>query len=966
MKLNIKLFANDNIDWAGIMAGKYTRYNGSSTTVKINGQEFLIQIPSGGVNSETSIYVAGRGGDSIGDSYAQMNAARNSNTIVIAPVHLNRNNAMASYDFAEIISDHFNLDNPDITFCGHSASGTIVLDAAQRYITQTGNPTTVVLCDPTGLNSDDSHINYSNFKDSVLLTYCPTGGGATFNNGYTSRLQKAAAAGAKVIVVRYNGDHAMSDNIAAQMGAYDVANLDLPPGYKYQWMDASGKLHDFKSNEEAQAYLDEALIQITGDLYSKCSDLSKFASKYNGKDGTLASDLSFVSNGVSKIVSDIKTVDSYNYTPSANEMPAVSAMYGLADYYNGINTKVYNNLQAEAQAIYDIANAIYQMDEVASIIGQTSLEDGDKLFSASNSAISSKIDALKSTSDQLVSNALDLSNLSGYSNLKEVLGGTGTQMSRSAINDAVTKMLPDLQSSVDTATALKNDAAAFMDGIGASNILQGEAWDAVKTNLETYSNLLDVSIEASTFIQDVLGNALTQFVQFFDAAQKQNVSAGAYYGDIVGLLNAIDDSESIDTSLLGDLETALTSLQADITDLSAKIEAGCPAVPKYRCTASDEKGNCTASEEYYDPYTPSQCSEFEEHLALAQAVSGAVSYQIGRINDFVAISDNVNNMLSDALDTVKSVYDNPADLVEGNQDFGKLFELDFSKYGIDSKDDYKQVLQDYYDKINPTTAETPAVGDVTDPTGATDDEPYYGSGNPGGGGGGGGDTGGTVPQPTYTLPTTTNLTYTLPSPTYTMPTLTVPTTTVTPTNPDDSDDRSDAEAEARRRATITPTPSTSTDDDEEARRRAAEEAARRAQRTDSTSSVGGDGATVTSSDGVTRLGTDSRPYTNSRPSYPTSFDDSIEDSVLTDPVIDGLTPDTVTDYSEPIINEPLNAEIIPDEQPVIPEKKENKALKTMGIAAGIGMAAGAAALGAHVLMKDKEDEESDEEYGYDK
>ena len=104
MKLNILLFANNDIDWAGILANKYVRYSGGQNTIKINGQEFLIQVPSGGINSDTNIYVAGRGGDSIADVYAQMDAARGSNTIVIAPVHLTRENAMASYDFAEIIA----------------------------------------------------------------------------------------------------------------------------------------------------------------------------------------------------------------------------------------------------------------------------------------------------------------------------------------------------------------------------------------------------------------------------------------------------------------------------------------------------------------------------------------------------------------------------------------------------------------------------------------------------------------------------------------------------------------------------------------------------------------------------------------------------------------------------------------------------------------------------------------------
>ena len=56
----------------------------------------------------------------------------------------------------------------------------------------------------------------------------------------------------------------------------------------------------------------------------------------------------------------------------------------------------------------------------------------------------------------------------------------------------------------------------------------------------------------------------------------------------------------------------------------------------------------------------------------------------------------------------------------------------------------------------------------------------------------------------------------------------------------------------------------------------------------------------------------------------------------------------------------------PIEIPTDAPTPSNNGLKTMGIAAGVGLAVGASALGAHTIMKSKEDDEGDDDFGYEK
>ncbi len=996
-RLNICLFGDDNIDWDGILGNKYYSY--PNNTVTIDGRQYIIQCPDT-IDENTTFYIASRGAGGVGDASSTLAAANGKNVIVILPVNQDNGDYPAAVDVMNTMANHLGIEN-NATFSGHSNSGPLAMQAAQKYIQETGNPTTIILNDPSTQGGGDKNIDYSNFKDSLIINYTPSAGGASKSSGFDARLQKAAAAGAKVLVVRYsNGDHGSADDVAASMGAYDPATMQLidngsyvnshggtyNSNYKYQWMDENGNLHDFANAEEAQAFLDDALIEITGSLWENCDSLEEFASKFNGKGDTLASNLVFVSNSMNDLKGKIVAREDFNYSGAAGEAQIINAMYSAADYYSGINNKVYSNLSSEADAIYAIANGIFNMDQAASMVAETALtENMQRLYSTSNPEIADGLEKLNAATQSLLDEATSLCDTTKYESLQGMLttgDGNIGKMSRSAINDAVNSIVPVLQQEVTTAQGLKSSLESFMGGIGGDNLLQGGVWENVANNLEAYGNLLDSSVAASEYMQDVLETALGMYVNFFDNANKEVLSgissagcgefAGAIDG-IIGSLQGFHDDEEIDTNnkdILDEAKSRLEQVEQEAQQLydenKQKFDGECVPWPHQEdeCTGTDANGNCTGWRKVWVKVEPSVCEGYQERMAVAEAAMnsaraliGVVDYQLDRINTFVQITEQASEMMMDAIENIKSVYENPASIMEGNGDFKDKFKLDLSKYGIDDSTNYKQILNDYYEAIKPApAAETNPEGSV-DPTAAAGNENPAGTASPGGTPGGspsGGDpgsSGGVAPGPNVEMPTknptvtpTTTPSPTTPTvtrPTYTTPTYTTPTPTPTkqPTTPTTT--------------TSTPTPTTPGTQPSPS------------QTVIIATTESGDEIVVPTEQkggNVIKMGkggTGGYTKTTEKGNY---SDINSGEVVIDNPVIEAPITD---DFNEPLIIEPEPAQVSVNEIQAAQPAKENKGVKTMGIAAGIGLAVGAAALGAHALVKSKDDDE-DEDYGYDK
>ncbi len=926
--------ANSNVDFNGIRANKYVY---GKQRIVINGHEFYIQCPSK-IDEHTTFFMAGRGSGGIGDTSSTFRQARNENVIIIAPVHQKDSDVLTTVDVIGMLAKEYGIE-PNAGFSGHSNSGTLALKVAQKYIQTYDKPTTIVLNDPYNCQSDSS-INYSLFKDSLIVAYAPISGGCYEN--FKDRCKKAAVAGAKVLVVRYNsGGHGAADDIAAANKAFELDGFTLKgkceyidsyggtysTNLSYEYIDEHGAVHRFGSIEEAQAYLDDALLSVSISLYEKCSELKEFAAHYKGKGDTLASNLSYVSNAMSLIKSQIIEHTDINYTPtSSGEAKIIDSFYTASNYYGAVTNVLYGNLAAEADAVYAIANAIYKLDNCGSMIAETTLTDGVKgLFKTSN--VSNEIEQLSKVSAELFDTAKNAVTADGrYSALREVLGTTPVaggvgKISISSLEAAINAIVPNLQNEVDKANGLKSSVAEFMTGIGTSNILQGETWENVKTNMSNYENLLDCNAKAAVFLSDTIKTAMGMVTDYIQGAESKISAVGQTDYGSLATVNELDDSK------LPELIAAIEEMTTKIAEQEAFIKEQ-EAKPDVCDTCSDDGGKTTYECNCRRPYSAADMQGWKETLEKYIEVKGTLDTYKGVLEGFAPVVANAQKIINDAIEQVKNTYENPTVDTQGNQTFNSDFSLNLSDYGIDDSKDYKKLIDDYYEKLNPKTPETTTEADV-------EDEEDLG-GNPGNPGAPGADIGG---PPAPVLPT---------DPTTEAPVETteieteVPT--MAPTEPRTSVPRTEPETSTPTTTEPTTTGEPTGKEDEP------QEEPTKGGNAEKTSTQGGGGGS--SSKKPKNPNVD--PLTNPN-----------EDSVIDtqgDVVLE--EDNTPNDYVENIIEEPVVDEPLTIEPQV--EQKDNRSLKAMGIASGIGLAVGGAALGAHTMMKKNEEDETDSSYGYDK
>ncbi len=690
---------------------------------------------------------------------------------------------------------------------------------------------------------------------------------------------------------------------------------------------------------------------LRSELIEKDEGLSTFAKVYKS-DGsrTLASDLSFVSNSVDEIRTQISARDGsdLSYTVSKGQAGVLGSAYDLSNYYKGINSALYTDLSAEADAVYTIADSIYRMDGAASLVAETTLSDGvSELFSTTN--FTNNAQQLRELSAKLVSDARAATDMSKYNNLTNFLGsnlqyGNVGSLSKSDLNAAINSIVPQLEAETATAQGLKNSLETFRNGIG-SNILQGGIWDNVGKNLDTFGSLLDANMETSNFIQDVLKAAL---IMVEEAMTEDEMSDEKY------------DELREESRRLG---IKIAALDYELERLVAS---------KHMVTDYDHLGNAIGS--HQEP-PQSLIDSVQTSLDEARDNKEKVDTEISNIEQYVDAVIKAQSLIDEALSQVKATYEDPAMDIDSNAEFSAKYDLNLESLGIDGElSDYVKRFDDYYQSIQPQSTsdlETPA--DTQQPAGNTQQpgvNPSPSSGNPGSGNpSSGGDGGGGNPSTDDSAARKKAEEEAKKK-----------AEEEAKKKAEEEAAKQKAEAEAQRKAaeeeakkgdsSKKDSGTTSSDADrkaaEEAARKAAEEAARKSSTTpsrDSTSSVAEDGSTVTrTSSTPTGSTTYSGGGVNTRPSYtqrsPYTGGDEIIDSgdLIIEPTMENAT---VSDYYEtqipnaPIIEEPVTIDEVSSAQP------KNKGVKTMGIAAGIGLAVGASALGAHALMKSKEDEEED-------
>ena len=74
----------DNIDWEGILSGKYGATTGQ--TININGNFYKIQVPEK-IDENTSVYIVGNGANGFqNDGIYTFKQGKNNNVVLISPI----------------------------------------------------------------------------------------------------------------------------------------------------------------------------------------------------------------------------------------------------------------------------------------------------------------------------------------------------------------------------------------------------------------------------------------------------------------------------------------------------------------------------------------------------------------------------------------------------------------------------------------------------------------------------------------------------------------------------------------------------------------------------------------------------------------------------------------------------------------------------------------------------------------
>ena len=681
------------------------------------------------------------------------------------------------------------------------------------------------------------------------------------------------------------------------------------------------------------------------------SNLARYSSEHksDSKGTTISSNLSYVNNQMDDLQSRISTNESLSYTGGtgslgSSEAPVVGAVYDASNYYTNITNNLYSKLSGEISTVKTIAQAMYDMDQNASSVAENNLTDGSNLNVLSSSNYSTQLVALNANMQDLaVSSAQEASrNFNSLADKLESIVSNGNVgfVSKDALTSAVNNILPILQGESDRASAMQSNINDFISGIGGDNILQGDVWENVRTNMDQYNNLLECNKEAASFLSETIKTAMGLIVDLMDQEGLTEIDDKNYPEYCERLAQALIDIDNLTSTI-------------------AYMKAIQHTVYTY-----DSLGHVTGS--YLDP-SDADIAAQQTLLDEAIDIKEDCEHWKGVYEELASRVQAAQELMSDSVGKIRATYNNPTEVLQGNIDFPNNFNIDlsaYSGYGIDPNSNYPAKVtpatpidpESTTDKAGASNT-SPTVVDTPTPTDTTDDG-YYGDGGYPGGGGVTDPVGGTTPNTPETTPNPTP-TYTVP--TYTMPTLATPTPTSTE---DDSVTRRAAEEEARKRASQrTQTQSTTDSGSQDAA-----DAARRKVTSTGVAASGGSGATVTSADGVTKLGVkrgeggvNYRPYTETNPN---------EDAIVDDFVFEELPNEempVVDDYSEFAPSDQLidTSDIVTEP---IPETKENKTVKTLGIAAGVGLAVGASALGAHTMMTSNEDDkvEEEEDYGYDK
>jgi len=685
---------------------------------------------------------------------------------------------------------------------------------------------------------------------------------------------------------------------------------------------------------------------------SRKDSLAKISASNTTKDdNTLRSNLCIVSDDVHAITGSIRPSQSVNYKAATdNEAKVVGAMYDVTNYFGSVTNALYSNLSDESNAIYNIANLIYHMDKAEALLAETNLDETQKgIYSVSNPEIAFDYERLQNSAAGLSSAVEEAMNAADkYSSLTDFFGtnieaGKVGRISQEALKNAVYNIKNALDEDIATSGQVRGNVSTLL-GRFDQGILTGGVWDDVRTNLESYEKLLKVNEQAAVAIEEAVERSMGMIIDYIDQSADVLKKAGTTTFASGIALDEIDDSQ------LPALEAELKNLQDKIDELTPQLES----MVNSQTTVADKKVGEDGKEVitgYHKEPSDEAIAAFRKQLQDVIDTKKILDDYAGVLRGFAPVVAAAQKEIDYVLNQVKDAFGKPTEFLESNKGFD--VNLDLSAFGIEDKD-YKKIAEDYYNKVKeerekpaevPPAEEKPAgtvpdseVKTDPDPKKDPDPDPDPSPSNPGGPSNPGSPDDGKTPEKTTEKPTEKPTEAPTEKPTE------IPT--MAPTEP-----RTEAPTTPTTEAPTVPyteTPTTPVGPEKP------------------TESGGSGGSSKKKKSSGGSGGSSSKKSKKSDVDPLTPTEPYIETEPPEELPVDPIEPPT-DNYIEPIIPEPIT-EAIPIE-PIEPEPvtpKKGNGLKTMGIAAGVGLAVGASALGAHTIMKSKEEASEEEDFGYEK
>lgn len=447
---------------------------------------------------------------------------------------------------------------------------------------------------------------------------------------------------------------------------------------KYYTVGKDNKLVSLTSNEV------EALI-----LNNEKAPILVSSNELSGN--VISSDLGLVTESMDNLVGYINADGKLEYTAEIGESGLFGAMFDVINYYRNINNSLKAGIVGEANAVSAIAQAYQAIDTAGANVANNVLNapyyGGGSSGGSSGSSSTNEYTVNGMTAEQIdasttsmISNTKASVSSGVFDKISNFLGSTCEpgkigKISVSKLGDTINKIIPSLEEDAKTSTQMKGSIEDFISQINNNGKLKGEAWEKVKKNLSNYKDLLDVSIDSSEFLANVMETAKKMIEDFLNP-----------------------DTE-IDDSVLPELEEQLIKLKNNIADMEAKIQQMKNSQREVCSFIKDSKGKTiTDKSTCHKEPSDEEIRQYESLLSQYKTEAEEIEKKIKRIKDFAEVVKNAQKLIKDAVEQVKKAFENPIQNVGDNSNFASRFSLDLSAYGLvgTSAGDY---LKGYMDQI---------------------------------------------------------------------------------------------------------------------------------------------------------------------------------------------------------------------------------------------------------------------------